>query len=59
MKNKIKATVVVVLLVGSLALSACSNMRWGANAGVDVNFGPHGPRLDPHVGVDLYSGGRR
>ncbi len=59
MKNKIKATFVFVLLAVSLALSACSNMRWGANAGVDVNFGPNGPRLDPHVGVDLYSGGRR
>jgi len=58
MKNKIKATLFLFVLAAGLALSACSNLRWGADAGVDVRFGPNGPKLDPHVGVDLYSGGR-
>ncbi|MDX8337904.1 hypothetical protein SLH46_01840 [Draconibacterium sp. IB214405] len=58
MKRKIKIIVVLVVLAAGFALSACSNMRWGANAGVDVRFGPNGPKLDPHVSLDLYSGGR-
>lgn len=48
----------MLLVVFSLALVGCANARWGANAGVDVNWGPHGPKLHPHVGVDLYSGGK-
>ncbi|WP_297097581.1 hypothetical protein [uncultured Draconibacterium sp.] len=58
MKRKIKIVIVLVILATGFAVSACSNMRWGANAGVDVRFGPNGPRLDPHVNLDLYSGGR-
>jgi len=58
MKRKVKILLVLLVLAASFALPACSNMRWGANAGVDVRFGPNGPRLDPHVGLDLYSGGR-
>ena len=58
MKNKIKITIVLLLVAFSMALTGCANMRWGTNAGVDVNFGPHGPRVNPHVSLDLYSGGR-
>ncbi len=59
MKIKIKRLVVVLLVAFSMAiLAGCSNMRWGANAGVNVNWGPNGPTVHPHVGVDLYSGGR-
>ncbi len=58
MKKKFKIILVLMVLAAGFALSGCSNMRWGANAGVDVNFGPNGPRLDPHVSLDLYSGGR-
>lgn len=58
MKNKLRITFVLIILAAGMALSACSNLRWSADAGVDVRFGPHGPKLDPHVGVDVYSGGR-
>ncbi|WP_167613437.1 hypothetical protein [Maribellus sediminis] len=58
MKKKIKIVAVLVLLAAGFALSGCANMHWGANAGVDVRFGPNGPRLDPHVSLDMYSGGR-
>ena len=58
MKNKIKITIVLLLVAFSMALTGCANMRWGTNAGVDVNFGPNGPKVNPHVSLDLYSGGR-
>jgi len=58
MKNIIKGIIIILLIALSIGLSGCANARWGANAGVDVNWGPHGPKLHPHVGVDLYSGGK-
>ncbi len=58
MKRKVKIVIVFVILASGFIFSSCANMHWGANAGVDVRFGPHGPRLDPHVNVNLYSGGR-
>ncbi len=58
MKYRIKSILIVVVIAVSLALTSCANMRWGTNAGVDVNFGPHGPRINPHVSLDLYSGGK-
>ncbi len=59
MKNKMKKIVVMLFVVISLAiLAGCANMHWGANAGVNVNWGPNGPRVHPHVGVNLYSGGK-
>ena len=52
------------LFIGSLclmlllALSNCSNVRYGTNAGVNVTWGPHGPKVRPHVDFDIYNGGR-
>ena len=52
------------LLIGTLclmlllALSNCANMRYGTNAGVNVTWGPHGPKVRPHVDFDIYNGGR-
>jgi len=51
--KKIAAILIILVVLGS-----CSNMRWATNAGVNVNFGPNGPRVNPHFDVDLYSGGR-
>ncbi|WP_262507857.1 hypothetical protein [Winogradskyella sp. PG-2] len=39
-------------------LSSCGNARWGTNAGVSMTWGPNGPRVRPHVDVDLFNGGR-
>jgi predicted small secreted protein len=58
MKYRIKSIIVLLVIAFSLALTSCANMRWGTNAGVDVSFGPNGPRVNPHVSLDLYSGGR-
>ncbi len=58
MNKKIRLLLVFVVVIMTITFSACSNLRWGTNAGVDLNFGPNGVRLDPHVSMDLYSGGR-
>ena len=58
MRYKIKSIIIVLVVAFSLALTGCANAHWGTNAGVDVNFGPHGPRINPHVSLDLYSGGK-
>jgi predicted small secreted protein len=58
MKYKMKSILAILILAISLALTGCANMRWGTSAGVNVNFGPNGPRVTPHVNVNLYSGGR-
>jgi hypothetical protein len=49
----------ILILIGlTLVFTACANMRWGTNVGVDVNWGPNGPQVRPHISVDAYSGGR-
>jgi len=59
LKSMIKRFLFAVLLFTmSAGLESCSNMRWGTNAGLDVRFGPGGPRIVPHFEIDLYSGGR-
>ncbi len=49
-----------LLLIGlfAFALGACSNPRLATSAGVDVRFGPNGPRVTPRMNVSIYSGGR-
>ncbi|WP_435048540.1 hypothetical protein [Formosa sp. S-31] len=39
-----------------MLLAACGSAH--TNVGVDMRFGPNGPRVSPHVGVDFYGGGR-
>ncbi|WP_137091405.1 hypothetical protein [Mangrovivirga cuniculi] len=58
MKMKKKRIVYASILLLVFALSGCSNMRWGTSAGISMDFGPNGPRVRPHMDVDLYSGGR-
>jgi hypothetical protein len=58
MKNKLTIAIALIILTTVITFTGCANMRWGTNAGVDVRFGPNGVRLDPHVELDLYSGGR-
>ena len=58
MKNILKGIIVLLALAFIISLTSCANAHWGTNAGVDVNWGPHGPRVNPHVSLDLYSGGK-
>lgn len=58
-KSFIKRLLFVALLfVLGTGLESCSNMRWGTSAGLDVRFGPGGPRVVPRFEVNMYSGGR-
>ena len=54
-KKKIITAVAALFLVFSLV--SCANARWASNVGVDVVWGPHGPKVVPNVSVDLYNGG--
>ena len=58
MKNIIKVFAVIALAgILSLTFSSCANMHMHSNAGVNVNFGPGGPHVDPYLNVG-FSGGR-
>ena len=60
MKSSIKI-LGAILLIGffSMSVTSCSNMRLSSNAGVNVNFGPGGPHVDPYFNVGLHSSGGR
>ncbi len=57
LKNIKKILMVSGLLFLVFSLESCAGMQTYANAGVNVNFGPGGPRIDPYVNVGMYSGG--
>ncbi|MEM6516951.1 MAG: hypothetical protein AAF688_12265 [Bacteroidota bacterium] len=40
------------------SITSCANARWGSNVGVDVIWGPNGPKVRPNIGFDIYNGGR-
>ncbi len=50
---------IAVAFYGSLTtFNSCSGAQLRTHAGIDVNWGPNGPRVRPHIGVDVYNGGR-
>lgn len=50
---------IAIILFGSLAtFSSCAGAQLRTHAGVDVNWGSHGPKVRPHLGVEVYNGGR-
>jgi len=55
--KKIRNWIILSLIVFSFM--SCSNARIGTHAGVNVVWGSNGPKLKPHMGVDVYNGGRR
>ncbi len=54
--HKIGLIAIVFIFIGSI--QGCANARWGTNAGVDVVWGSHGPKIRPHINLDLYNGGK-
>ena len=40
------------------SFSSCANSRWATDAGLNVTWGPNGPKVRPHVDFDIYNGGR-
>lgn len=57
-KSRVYFAYLSVVLLVVLALAACGNARWGSSAGVDVVWGPGGPRVQPNISVGVYNGGR-
>ncbi len=58
MNNLKKIIYSFIVLLFILSLTNCANARWSTNAGVDVIWGSHGPKIRPNLSVDLYNGGR-
>jgi hypothetical protein len=58
MKTLKKILIFSLAIIFLQLLNSCSNLRYGTNAGVNVTWGPHGPKVRPHVDFDLYNGGR-
>ncbi|WP_224483567.1 hypothetical protein [Robertkochia aurantiaca] len=47
-----------ILSLMAMLFSSCGGSHWGTRAGVDVVWGPGGPRVQPELSVGLYNGGR-
>ena len=59
MKSLIFKTLFVLTLISALTiLESCSNAHWGTSMGMNMSFGPGGPRVTPSFNVGVYSGGR-
>jgi hypothetical protein len=54
--SKIIIAVAFSLLLSSL--SGCGNLKLRTHAGIDINWGSNGPKVKPHIGVEVYNGGR-
>jgi len=58
MKKTKKIIYVLVCCFILVGLESCGNARWATNAGVNVTWGPNGPKVRPHIDFDIYNGGR-
>ena len=58
MKKTKKIIFIVACCFLLIGLESCGSARWGTDAGVNVTWGPNGPRVRPHVDFDIYNGGR-
>ncbi|WP_146090743.1 hypothetical protein [Aureitalea marina] len=58
MKHLKRIFIAVFSIVILLVFNNCSNTRYGTKAGVNVTWGPHGPKVRPHIDFDIYNGGR-
>lgn len=55
MKKKIIISCIFIML---LSFYSCTNTRYGTRAGVNVTWGPNGPKVRPHIDINLFNGGR-
>ncbi len=55
MKIKKYLSVILVLFLLYIA-QACGSAH--TSVGLNMSFGPNGPYVSPHVGVNFYGGGR-
>jgi hypothetical protein len=55
MKTK-KIFSIVLIMFAFYLFTACGAAH--TNVGLNMSFGPNGPYITPHVGVNFYGGGR-
>ena len=55
MKTK-KIFSIVLIMFAFYIFTACGAAH--TNVGLNMSFGPNGPYISPHVGVNFYGGGR-
>ncbi|MCA6074785.1 hypothetical protein [Fulvivirga sedimenti] len=59
MKTFVKKLSFCLLMIAAIGtLESCSNAHWGTSMGMNMSFGPGGPRVTPSFNVGVYSGGR-
>lgn len=58
MKTSIKILIAIALYATLTILNSCSSAQLRTHAGIDVNWGSNGPKVRPHIGVEVYNGGR-
>lgn len=47
-----------IVVAGLATLSSCSNLKLRTHAGVSIDWGSDGPKVRPHIDVDVYNGGK-
>ncbi len=58
MKSLYKIIAIGLIILASYMLQGCAGARVSGGVGVDMDFGPGGPRLHPTLNVGVYNGGR-
>ncbi len=58
MKSINKILILGLVIFTLLILESCANARVSGGVGMDVRFGPNGPRVVPSLNLDVYNGGR-
>ncbi len=61
MKYLKKVKVIIFIALAVLVFEtfySCANSRWATDAGLNVTWGPNGPRVRPHIDFDVYNGGK-
>ena len=48
----------LLVAIFAISLFSCANAKLRTHAGVDVVWGSHGPKVRPHMGVEVYNGGK-
>ncbi len=57
MKTIHKLLILALIVFASIALESCANARVSGGVGLDVDFGPNGPRVRPNINVGVYNSG--
>ena len=58
MKNLFKKIIICLSIALVLnVFQSCSSAKYRTSAGVNMTWGPHGPKVRPNINFDIYNGG--